>query len=151
MSSEIMTETEARTFREASNAYIKRLDRMSRAALAAEYTAEQEARGRTTVYGGPARREEFMAALAEMRYPIVKFNEAGHVLYHTPAAYNSACVLCHAWHGDLSCDCGQVSLYAECGDCGHPRYKHGRPTGNCAVNDSMCSCPGYVTAGQVTS
>lgn len=77
-----MNQTEARTLREGHNAYVKRLDRMTRAALASEYRREMAEHGMQSLFGGPVSKEEFIRALCELRYPIVKLNEAIHVIAH---------------------------------------------------------------------
>ena len=143
-----MNETEARTLREAHNAYVRFLDGISRYRLAAELVELETERGIIHLYGGPSTRDELISALCEIRYPAAKLNEAGHVLWHSYGAVNSACKLCHGQgnHDDLNCDCGAVSLHAECA-CGHPRHKHWRPSGTCAaVELPPCPCPGYRTA-----
>lgn len=77
-----MNQTEARTLREGHNAYVKRLDRMTKAALAVEYRREMTEQGMTSLFGGPVSKEELIRALCELRYPIAKLNESIHVIAH---------------------------------------------------------------------
>ena len=77
-----MNETEARTFREAHDAYAKRLTRTAKAQLANMYRLELADLGMTSVYGGPQSKDELISALMELRYPVATLNEGTHVLYH---------------------------------------------------------------------
>lgn len=77
-----MNETEARSLRTGHDAYVRRLDRMTKAAIAAEYRSEMRAAGRVSLFGGPVSKEEFLRALVELRYPLEKLNEAIHVIGH---------------------------------------------------------------------
>ena len=104
-----MNETEARTLREAHNAYVKRLSRQSRLALAVIYRDDLADQGRALVSGGPLTRDELISALCELHYPAAKLNEAGHVLYHDSHGY-TACELCHdsdGTHDGHLCECNR--------------------------------------------
>lgn len=89
-----MNETQARTFFEARSGYTQRISRNTKAALATLYSVDQAERGVTTVFGGPATKQELISALVELHYPLAKMNEASHVLYHGEYA-NDACAYCN--------------------------------------------------------
>jgi len=101
-----MTETEARTFREAASGYVNRLNRMTKAALDRELRADLADSGdRVIIFGGPRTKDEYISRLMELHYPNHKHNETTHVLYHpTPEQGSSACDWCH---GPFKCgNCG---------------------------------------------
>ena len=78
-----MTETEARTLREAASAAVRRYSRMTRAQLRAENTAAQEAAGIQHLHGGPVTKDELVADTLELRgYGVARLNEATHVVGH---------------------------------------------------------------------
>lgn len=78
-----MTETEARTLREAANAAVRRYSRMTRAQLAAEHRQLQADRGIETLWGGPGTKDELVAGTLELRgYGVARLNEATHVVAH---------------------------------------------------------------------
>lgn len=89
-----MDKTQAQMLREAHNAYVKRINRMSRASLADLERQELADRGIVRVMGGPVTRDELISSLCELRYPATALNEATHVLYHQPGESWSACRLC---------------------------------------------------------
>ena len=150
-----MNEIQARMFREAHDAYVKRISRMTRAQLFELERADQAEHGVEHIFGGPHSKDELIRSLVELHYPAGQMNEAGHVLWHADAPH-SACQMCHPRHGDLNCDCGLVSLHALC-VCGHPRHKHwrdgseqGAGCDDTAIGDApvRCRCKGYVIVGQ---
>lgn len=79
-----MNETEARTFRAAWEAAVKRYGKMTRPQLITEYAAALEADGMQHVYyGGPVSKDELIAGILNLRgYTIARQNESMHVLYH---------------------------------------------------------------------
>jgi hypothetical protein len=121
-----MNETEARTLREAHNAYVKRLSRMSRYNLEHAYRADLADRGRQVISGGPVSKDDLIAALCDLHYPVAKLNEATHTLYHTPGATNSACELCHdddGLHAGYLCECSR-HRETDCASCGQMMAFH---------------------------
>lgn len=104
-----MNQTEARTLREAHNAYVRRLNGKTRAALAVEYRADLADRGMTTLFGGPVSRDELIRALCELHYPMTKLNEAICVMAHDTAWPD--CPYCQA---DQPCRQTDACLCAEC-------------------------------------
>jgi hypothetical protein len=83
MNGTTMTETEARMFREAWNAAVKRYHRMTKAQLATEYRAALADQGTVSLYGGPRSKDELERALLDARgYTTAKLNETTHILYH---------------------------------------------------------------------
>jgi hypothetical protein len=90
----LMNETAARIFLEASGAYAARLANKSKAALAAMYAADLAEAGRSILVGTPTTHGELTGALLELHYPLGKLNESIHVLYHTPEFPNEACHIC---------------------------------------------------------
>lgn len=77
-----MNKTEAQTFREAWNAYVKRISRMSKVALRELYTSDLREQNMYSLYGGPVSKDELIGALTELHYPTEKLNEAIHVTAH---------------------------------------------------------------------
>lgn len=77
-----MNEQEALMFLEAENAYAKRINRMSVAALRAELAGDMRDRGQVTIAGGPRSKDELIGALCRMHYPPLRRNEAIHVRGH---------------------------------------------------------------------
>ena len=106
-----MDEIQARTLREAHDGYVRRLSRMTVAALRNLYREELAGQGSQLLFGGPSGKDELISALTGLRYPLEKLNESIHVLYHRDGIVNSACELCHDSHdetgsGDATgCDC----------------------------------------------
>jgi hypothetical protein len=134
-----MNETQARTLREAHDAYVKRLSRRTLPALHGDYRNELAANGRQLLMGGPVTRDELISALAELRYPAAKLNEASHVIGHQARGW-SACNFCHdddGTHSGSLCECDRWAETA-CTVCGRmaayhfsTTYTHGgtaRPT-----------------------
>jgi hypothetical protein len=90
-----MNETEARTLREAHNAYVKRINRKTLPALKGDYRNDLADRGIIQAYGGPVSRDEVISALCELHYPIAKLNEAIHVIAHAGELWPD-CPFCQA-------------------------------------------------------
>jgi hypothetical protein len=88
-----VNQDQARTLREACDAYVKFVYSKPKSRLAVLYATEQADRGRVTVFGGPSTRDEFARELIELRYPAAKMNETIHVLYHQDFA-SDACAYC---------------------------------------------------------
>ena len=105
MTMQLCTELEARMFREAASVSVNRLNRMSKAALAAEHTAILADQGMTSVYGGPRSKDELISAIMNLRYPVARLNMTTHVLYHQlPSEVCEWCV------GPLPCgNCGATA------------------------------------------
>jgi len=99
----LMTETEARTFREAANGYVTRINRMTVRQLSALLREDLAALGRVTLVGGPVRKDEFISALMELHYPSHKHNETTHVLYHHEAP-SEVCEWCTGPQRCGNCD-----------------------------------------------
>jgi hypothetical protein len=89
-----VNETQARTIREAHDYYVKSIYRKPKATLAHMYRRELYARGIIPVYGGPASKDELIAALTELRYPLAAMNLSVHVLYHRDGITNDICEHC---------------------------------------------------------
>lgn len=121
----MMTDTQARTLREAHNAYIKQMARMPVAKLAAFYAADLADQGRQIVFGGPRTRDELMRALGELHYPAAKLNEAVHVTGHDTHGY-TACNFCHdddGTHNGSLCECDR-HVETDCTVCGRMAAFH---------------------------
>lgn len=99
---------QARELREQHDAYVRGLWRKPRGTLAALCRREMAARGRQMLYGGPASKDELTSALAGLRFPLARLNEAIHVLHHDQESSSSACRWCHPHQGG-PCDCGLAS------------------------------------------
>jgi hypothetical protein len=94
VTSTLMTETQARVYREAWNAAVKRYSKMSKAQLQAEEAALRAEQGIGRVYGGPHSKDEWVNAVLELRgYTTAKLNETTHVLYHQDGVW-VGCGLC---------------------------------------------------------
>jgi hypothetical protein len=105
-----MTEPQARIFREAYNAAVKRYSRMTIAQLKAERAAALAGQGMISLYGGPVSKDEFVSAVLNLRgYTIDKLNETTHVLHHAPGESWSACEWCHP-HQGAPCECPRRPL-----------------------------------------
>ena len=78
----LCTEVEARMFREARDAYLKRLSRMSNRQLRQEHRGVLLDRGTILLHVGPRTKAELRGALVELRYPAARLNMTTHVLYH---------------------------------------------------------------------
>jgi hypothetical protein len=120
-----MNLTEARTLREAHNAYVKRLARMTRGALAILEAIEMREHDQTHLLGGPVTRDELIAALVELRYPAAKRNEAIHVIGHDSHGF-TACNFCHdddGTHAGSLCECDRWPETA-CTVCGRMAAFH---------------------------
>jgi hypothetical protein len=114
-----MNETEARTLREAHNAYVKRINRMSRAKLAELERQELADRGIIRVFGGPVTRDEFISSLCEIRYPITALNEASHVIAHD--VFWPDCEFCQATQELVWCELpAHEGKHSPRPDCRHP-------------------------------
>lgn len=78
-----MDQTEARTYRAAYAAAVKRYSKMTKAQLRTEDAAALEARGMQRLYGGPQSKDELIADILELRgYTAAKEHEAIHTLGH---------------------------------------------------------------------
>lgn len=77
-----MDKTEAHIFREAWNAYVKRISRLPVAKLRQVYADDMRERNMFSLYGGPKSKDELISALVELHYPNEKLNEAIHVTGH---------------------------------------------------------------------
>ena len=103
----VMTEQQARTFREAYAAAVKRYSRMTIAALRIEDDAALADQGIQRVYGGPGSKDEWVRAVLEHRgYTVDKLNESTHVLHHGPGECWTACNWCHPHQGER-CECSR--------------------------------------------
>jgi hypothetical protein len=102
-----MTEPQARIFREAYAAAVKRYSRMTVMDLRDEYTAALADAGIEHVYGGPGLKDELISAVLDRRgYTIVKLNYSTHVLHHGPGECWTACDWCHPHQGER-CECSR--------------------------------------------
>lgn len=78
-----MNETEARIFREAYEAAVKRYSKMARVALATEEAALMRDQGMEHIYGGPSSKDELLTSILNLRgYTNEKLYEATHVVSH---------------------------------------------------------------------
>lgn len=109
-----MNQDQARILREAHDGYVRSIARMPKATLANMYRNELAALGSMSLYGGPASKDELVAALVELRYPLAKLNESVHVLYHVNGITNEVCEQCNPKPA-----CGV------CGSTGTCRYERG--------------------------
>ena len=80
----VMTPEQARQFRAARDYDARTLGRTSKAALAALYHTTLRRHGIESIYGGPVGKDELVAAILDLRYPLDQLNEAIHVLWHQP-------------------------------------------------------------------
>jgi hypothetical protein len=104
---QLMTEPQARIFREAYAAAVKRYSRMTIAQLKAERTAALADQGIESLYGGPGSKDEFVSAVLNLRgYTVARLNDTTHVLYHGPGESWSACDWCHP-HQGAPCECSR--------------------------------------------
>lgn len=120
-----MNLTEARVLREAHNAYVKRISRMTRAQLRDAERADLADRGIVREYGGPVTRDELISALCELHYPAAKLNEAIHVIGHDTRDW-PACNFCHdddGLHAGHLCECDRWAETA-CTVCGRRAAFH---------------------------
>jgi hypothetical protein len=80
-----MTAAEARALRLAHDDAARRYGRMPKAKLAAAYRKALAERGQEILLGGPASKDELVAAILGLDYPIARLNEAIHVAWHDTA------------------------------------------------------------------
>jgi hypothetical protein len=93
---DLMTETQARTFREAYAAAVKRYSRMTKAQLQLEVSNARATAGRYVVYGGASSKDELIRDMMDLRgYTVAKMNESIHVLYHVDGITNDICEWCN--------------------------------------------------------
>lgn len=76
-----MTKDEAHAKIIHHDTYVRSLNRLTKANLAAVYRRELAKRGREILYGGPASRDELLSAIVDLRYPLAEMNEARQVYY----------------------------------------------------------------------
>lgn len=88
MTTTTMTRQEAQGLRDARDHDVTNLTRKPKFELVAIYQSEGG------FGGGTWSKDQLVGAIAEKRYPIARYNEAGHVLFHGPDLVNSACEFC---------------------------------------------------------